>query len=115
VGEIALQSQTPVLPVGIDFPGRQKNGRIPRFGSIIFRFGKPLHFPEEIALWQEVSQDLDVAPQLQEKIRINLCSHITHRIMAELAILSGKHYPFRQPRVLAPLPRVQGEIDKRGE
>lgn len=100
VGEIVLRSQTPVLPVGIDFPGREHRGRIPRFGKIIFRFGEPLHFPEEIAAWQEASQDKNVAPQWCEKMRIQLSSQIIHRIMGELARLSGKRYPFRQPQQL---------------
>lgn len=113
VGEIALRSQTPVLPVGIDFPGRRQQGKIPRFGKIIFRFGKPLNFPEEIAAWQEANQNKIMAPQWRQKVWVNLCSHVTHRIMAELAKLSGKRYPFRQPQVLAPLQWAQGELDKR--
>ncbi len=103
VGEIALRSQTPVLPVGIDFPRREKLGKIPRFGQIIFRFGEPLYFPKEIAIWQEVKLDINLAPQWREKVRLNLCSQITHRIMSELAKLSGKRYPFRQPQLLTPL------------
>jgi 1-acyl-sn-glycerol-3-phosphate acyltransferase len=102
VGEIVLRSQTPVLPVGIDFPGRALKGRIPRFGKIIFRFGEPLHFPMEITAWQEASQGNTWAPQLREKMRIQLSSQIIYQIMAELAKLSGKRYPFRQPRQLEP-------------
>jgi hypothetical protein len=114
VGEIALRSQTPVLPVGIDFPGRQQQGKIPRFGKIIFRFGEPLHFSQEIAAWHEANQDKKLGPQWRNKILVNLCSRVTHQIMAELAKLSGKHYPFRQPQVLAPWQWAQGGLNKRG-
>ncbi len=112
VGEIALRSQTPVLPVGIDFPGRENRGKIPRFGKIIFRFGEPLYFPEEIATWDKADQDKNLAPQWRERVRVCLCSQITYRIMGELAKLSGKRYPFRQPQVLAELQCSQDGLDK---
>ena len=114
IGEIALRSQTPVLPVGIDFPGREQQGKIPRFGKIIFRFGEPLYFQKEIAAWQEANLGVDPIPQWREKLRLSLCSQVTHRIMTELAKLSGKIYPFRQPPMLTPLQWAQGELANRG-
>jgi hypothetical protein len=47
VGEIALRSGVPVLPAGLDFTRRSRNGRIPWFSPVILRFGAPLTFPEE--------------------------------------------------------------------
>ncbi len=110
VGEIALRSQAPVLPVGIDFPRRVQQGKIPRFGKIIFRFGEPLYFQKEIAAWQEANLDGQLKSHRREKFRLSLCSQVTHRIMTELAKLSGKQYPFRQPPMLAPLQWAQSEM-----
>jgi 1-acyl-sn-glycerol-3-phosphate acyltransferase len=111
IGEIALRSQAPVLPVGIDFPGRAQFGKIPRFGKIIFRIGEPLYFQKEIAAWQETDRVHLKLPS-REKFRVNLCSQVTHKIMTELAKLSGKQYTFRQPPMLAPLQWFQGESSK---
>ncbi len=101
IGEIALRSQVPVLPVGIDFPGRVRCGRIPSLGRIILRFGEPLYFTAEIAAWQQAQQDNALSPAVREKLRLYLNRRITHTVMQELARLSGKHYPYRQPRGLA--------------
>lgn len=111
VGEIALRSQTPVLPVGIDFPGRVRDGKIPRFGRIIFRFGEPLHFPGEITAWQEAQHNEELSPQKRKKVWVNLCGQVTHRIMGELARLSGKCYPFRQPQLLGSWQCSQSGLD----
>jgi len=110
VGEIALHSQTPVMPVGIDFPCRGR-GHIPGFGKIIFRFGEPLYFPDELAAWRQVRQDLNLTPEERKKIRVNLAKQITHKIMTRLAILSGKRYPFPEPPVLTPLAFYSGKLE----
>ena len=69
VGEIALRSQAPVVPVGIDFPSRVQQGKIPRFGKIIFRFGEPLYFQQEIAAWQEANLDDQLKSYTARKIQ----------------------------------------------
>jgi len=101
IGEIALRSQVPVLPVGIDFPGRLRCGRIPSFGRIILRFGQPLYFTAEIAAWRQAQQDDALSSVGRDKVRLYLTRRITHSVMQELARLSGKHYPYRQPRDVA--------------
>ncbi|MGQ9921515.1 MAG: lysophospholipid acyltransferase family protein, partial [Desulfobacca sp.] len=101
IGEIALRSQVPVLPVGIDFPSRRQCGRIPAFGRIILRFGEPLYFTPEITAWRQAQEDVTLSLAAKDRVRLYLSRRITHIVMQELARLSGKHYPCRQPESLA--------------
>jgi 1-acyl-sn-glycerol-3-phosphate acyltransferase len=113
VGELALEARVPVLPVGIDFPGRARRGRIPTFGRIILRFGQPLNFLDEITAWQRLQEDHRLAPAQRQKGRLLLCRQITHTIMRELARLCGKQYPYRQPSRPATWPPQQ-QLGERG-
>ncbi len=113
VGELALQAQVPILPVGIDFPGRAQRGRIPPFGRIILRFGQPLNFHEEIREWQRLQKDPRLAPAQRQKGRVLLCRQITHTVMRELARLCGKQYPYQQPSGSAAWPPQQ-QLGERG-
>lgn len=97
IGFIVLNSKTPVIPIGIDFPAREKKGRIPRFGSIILRIGKKIDFPEEINAYQKINQTNQLEPYYRKRLLNFLSSKITHRIMIELSCLSGKIYPFHHP------------------
>lgn len=99
VGEIALRSGAPVLPVGIDFPGRLRRGRIPRFSFIILRFGAPLSFPLESQAYRTISRDARLSPRERQGLQVNLSARVTHSIMVELARLSGKAYPFAPPGI----------------
>jgi 1-acyl-sn-glycerol-3-phosphate acyltransferase len=102
VGEIALRSGVPVLPVGIDFAQRIKYGRIPRFSPVILRFGEPLRFPEEGEAYRTVSRDTRLSPRERQGLQVNLSARVTHRVMLELARLSGKAYPYA-PTGISPL------------
>jgi 1-acyl-sn-glycerol-3-phosphate acyltransferase len=104
VGEIALRSGAPVLPVGIDFPDRLRRGCIPRLSPVILRFGEPLRFPEEGEAYNTISRDARLSPRERQRLQVNLSARVTHGIMLELARLSGKAYPFAPPGVspLAP-------------
>ena len=97
VGEIALRSGVPVLPMGIDFPQRIRKGRIPWFSPIILRIGLPLSFPEECAASQAINRDTSLSPLERQRLQVFLSARLTHRIMLELARLSGKEYPFSAP------------------
>jgi 1-acyl-sn-glycerol-3-phosphate acyltransferase len=99
VGEIALRSGVPVLPMGIDFPQRIRKGRIPWFSPIILRIGLPLSFPEECAASQAINRDTRLSPLERQRLQVFLSARLTHRIMLELARLSGKEYPFSAPRI----------------
>ncbi len=97
IGELALLSQVPVLPVGIDFPARQYRGRIPVLGRIILRFGHLLQFPMEATWWQRAQAADDWPPAERQSFYRYLCRRITYQIMQELAKLSGKQYPYCPP------------------
>ncbi len=99
VGEIALRSGTPVLPVGIDFSERIRRGRIPRFSPVILRFGVPLSFPLESQAYRSVSRDARLSPRERQRLQAFLSARVTHGIMLELARLSGKAYPFAPPGI----------------
>ena len=98
-GEIALRSQVPVLPVGIDFPQRLRNGRIPWLGPVILRIGRPLVFPEECAAYHAVTRETRWSPLERRKLQVTLSARVTHQVMLELARLSGKEYPFSPPQI----------------
>lgn len=38
----ALRSGAPLVPIGIDFPARERLGRLPRLGRMVLRVGEPL-------------------------------------------------------------------------
>jgi 1-acyl-sn-glycerol-3-phosphate acyltransferase len=103
IGEIALRTGIPVIPIGIDFPCRVHRGRVPRFGRLILRIGQPLVFPEERAIFQKVTEANDCSPLERKRITLFLDARVTHRIMIELGKLSGKTYPFPQPYRAFPL------------
>jgi len=104
VGEIALRSGVPVLPAGLDFPHRSRNGRIPWFSAVILRFGAPLTFPAEAQAYRRVGREPRLSPLERQKVQVALSARVTHRIMLELARLSGKEYPFAAPGI-SPLAR----------
>ncbi len=102
VGEIALRSAVPVLPMGIDFPQRLSEGRIPWLSPVIMRIGRSMSFPEEVAAYQAVTRETRLSTLERQKLRVTFSAGVTHRIMVELARLSGKEYPFAPPK-LSPL------------
>lgn len=40
--ELARRSGAPLVPIGIDFPARERLGRLPRLGRMVLRVGEPL-------------------------------------------------------------------------
>ena len=102
VGEIALRAGVPVLPVGIDFSRRIGMGRIPWFSPVILRFGAPLTFPDHSAAYRAITRESRFSPLERKKLQVLLSATVTHRIMLELARLSGKEYPFAPPQEFHP-------------
>lgn len=102
IGHIALESQVPVLPVGIDFPLRQTQGKIPKLGRVILRIGEPLRFQTEIEIYQKAVLDSNLPPNEFKTLTRNLTSTITHKVMIELEKLSGKKYSFPTPMFTIP-------------
>jgi 1-acyl-sn-glycerol-3-phosphate acyltransferase len=97
IGYIALHSQAPVLPIGIDFPSRIKKGRIPKFGPLILRTGSKMYFPEERAIYQQINSSPCINHLTKKILTDYLTAKTTYSIMKKLANLSGKQYPFQEP------------------
>lgn len=97
IGYITLGSQASVVPIGIDFPGRDTKGRIPRFGPLILKFGPKLNFLEERAIYHQITDSSSIHPIIKRKICNYLSDKVTYNIMKELSQLSGKQYPFQAP------------------
>ena len=115
VGEIALRSGVPVLPMGIAFSRSNNNGYIPFFNPLILKFGSPLTFPEEGAAYQAVTREAPLSPLERKKLQLFLSAHVTHTIMLELARLSGKEYPFSPPQSSSLTRQYFGNTFREGE
>ncbi len=103
LGHLALKSDRPVIPVGIDFPARLKKGTIPAFGRLILRIGEPLCFEREAELLRHSENDPELSDAFRKRYRDYLEQRITHTVMLELAGLSGKEYSFPAP--VPPVPK----------
>ena len=97
IGEIVLQTNAPVIPIGIDFPLREDSGKIPSFGSVFFNFGKKIQFNEEVMLARSYQHNRYINKSQERRLNIYLCKKISHRIMLKLSELSGKSYPYQLP------------------
>lgn len=97
VGELALQAKVPVVPVGVDFPSRHRLGRVPAFGRVVLRIGKPLTFPDELASYERLLHDQRNPLKIKKKLERFFAARVTHVIMVELSRLAGKSYPFAKP------------------
>ncbi len=85
---LALRSGVPILPVGVDFPARDRLLRTPRAGRFVLRAGEPLHFAAERDAW------LDASPDERRALERELVAPILDRVFADLARLSRKvHLP----------------------
>lgn len=95
LGHIVLSSGVSVVPIGIDFPRKQKTGKIPPFGRIVLRIGPALQFPFELQAFRSI----DTAGQSTDgkKRQTAIAASVTHQIMRELANLCGKTYPYSLP------------------
>jgi 1-acyl-sn-glycerol-3-phosphate acyltransferase len=96
IGIIALESGVPVFPIGIDFPKRRRQGKIPAWGRMIYCVGKPLAFPEELAEYR-ILQSAAIEPSRKKQVINLLAAKITHKVMLEIAALCGKAYLFKEP------------------
>ncbi len=80
LGELALRTDAPVVPVGIHYPAAARLGRAPRVGRTVLRPGEPLDLQEER------TAALTAAP----RERAALIRRVVDRVMDSLAALSGK-------------------------
>lgn len=84
---LALRSGVPVVPVGIDFPARDRILRTPRAGRFVLRVGEPLVFAREHERW--LGAGVEAARRGVER---ECARAILERVQRELATLSRKVY-----------------------
>ncbi len=97
IGQIVLQSDAPLLPIGIDFPERLAHQRIPNHGPLILRIGAPLLFSEERLCYRRIAAAPGVPAASRKRLLDHVSQRVTYAVMIELARLSGKNYPFPVP------------------
>ncbi|MCX6179569.1 MAG: lysophospholipid acyltransferase family protein [Chlorobiales bacterium] len=91
IGHIALKSGAAVVPVGIDFAGRISKGKIPVFGRMTVRIGKPIRFTQQSDAYKALMHDSYRC--IRQKAELHtLANDVTREIMLCLAELSGKRY-----------------------
>ncbi len=94
IARVALATGAPVIPLGIDFRGRESAARVPRWPHLIYRFGEPLSFPDEVAALR-AAEAAARDGRLPHAERRRLEKDVTARVMLGLAELSGKRLPRR--------------------
>jgi 1-acyl-sn-glycerol-3-phosphate acyltransferase len=100
---LALRSGVPVVPVGVDFPARDRILRTPRAGRFVLRVGEPLEFGAEHARWLEADGETE-----RRSVEREAAGAILDRVQRELASLARKIFvaPARStPR--SPAPRIE--------
>lgn len=95
LAKLVLMTDIQVIPVGIDFPLRQKKGKIPKLGRIIFRVGEPMYFHDEYARYNEIQNSTNQSKDQKQNKTNELYNHITREVMLKIADLSNKEYPFK--------------------
>ncbi len=101
IGEIILGSTVPIVPIGIDFPYRQKKRHIPRFGRMLLNVGKQMDFEFERTCKQWIERDSTLTVYEKRTLLCRIRSRVIHKTMLALSELSGKSYPY--PESLNPI------------
>jgi 1-acyl-sn-glycerol-3-phosphate acyltransferase len=105
LGRLVLLSEAPVVPVGIDFPAKERLGRVPRLGRMRVRIGEPMAFAEERRALRRL---LEADPDPGELLKASHAAsrRVVDEVMARLAPLCAKRYPYarRRPRRAAAAP-----------
>lgn len=93
IGHIALRSQAPVVPVGINCVSGGKNKKVRSLGKISLNIGEPLRF-DDLAKAYRQADSSDFSPLPADRERHMLARAVTNRVMSVIAGLCGKEYPF---------------------
>lgn len=94
LGYLVLACDVPVVPIGIDFPSKQRTGRIPSFGHIVVRVGEPLDFSAERAAFRGPPKDHNLDDEGHKKRARRHARAIVDRVMRALEPLCNKRYPY---------------------
>lgn len=100
LGQLVLRSQQPVIPVGIDFPAKQRLGRIPTVGRMVVSIGEALHFTAERQAFRELHENQGGSAEQHAR---ELGREVVSGVMRALGPLCSKQYPYHNDR---PAPRA---------
>ncbi len=97
IGYIVLKTHARVVPVGIDFPARIHEKKIPAFGKTILRIGQEMSFAHEKSEFLRLNNDTGIDEPERRTQTNYLVLSVTDSIMREIARFSGKQYPYPKP------------------
>ncbi len=98
VGLLALRSGSPVVPVGLDFPARDRLLRTPRLGSLVLRIGEPVDVAAHHLEWGASGPTDSPARRQFERAR---SASIADQVHSRLARLARKiHLPREKPAMI---------------
>jgi 1-acyl-sn-glycerol-3-phosphate acyltransferase len=89
-GHLVLRSGLEVVPIGIDFKRRLERGKIPALGRMVIRVGARLRFSGCCPTGR-------MAGTPAAKLWRRRAAAVVDLLMRNLALLSGKTYPFPEP------------------
>lgn len=101
VGLLALRSGAPVLPIGLDFPARDRLRRTPRVGRLVLRPGEPIDTSAEHREWLAAGRRSTKQVVAAERA---LGTAIADRVALELARLSRKVHLPKEATLMATTP-----------
>ena len=91
LGKLALRSGAPVVPVGLDFPSRDRLLRTPRLGRLVLRIGEPVDTAAHHEAWRATAPG--DSPERRQLERA-LAPAIADQVHSRLALLARKiHLP----------------------
>ncbi len=88
IGHIALRSEVPVIPVGINCTRGKKNIKVSAFGRILLTIGKPMRFESLSEAYRNAAKSS--SPHTAEHEQHLLAREATNRVMHVIAGLCGK-------------------------
>lgn len=89
IGYIAIESQAPVIPVGIEFSASRRRQSIPLVGRMTLRIGSPMQFEAMSASFSEMPDSVRRIRQARQ------AGAVSCEVMLAIAELCGKSYPYR--------------------
>ena len=93
IGHIALRSEAPVVPVGINCISGGKKKKVRSLGRISLNIGEPLRF-DDLAKAYHQAGNSDFSSFTTDNEQHMLARAVTNRVMSVIAGLCGKEYPF---------------------
>ncbi|MBN2738990.1 MAG: 1-acyl-sn-glycerol-3-phosphate acyltransferase [Spirochaetales bacterium] len=92
IGRLVLQTGIKVLPIGIDYVRRRRQGVIPSLGRMNFIIGDIMDFSKEVKTYEKVRKS-------DSDFEGKSASMITYQVMMALSKLCGKSYPYDPPKM----------------